>query len=94
MYLLHSDVRNYQSYPTNSYQIYLGIWTSAINILFLIIPTHTLVALTGVTPQPTACRSPKCSMSTATGSNQVETYFAQDHEYIVDIIQLVKYQVQ
>ena len=37
-------------------------------------PTPTLMAFTGVAnahgPQPAACRSPSCSMMTATGSNQ------------------------
>ena len=39
-------------------------------------PNPTLMAFTGVTnahgpsPHPTACRSPSCSLTTATGSNQ------------------------
>ena len=42
---------------------------------FFIIPTPTLMAFTGFTnahgpsPHPTACRSPTCSLTTATGSN-------------------------
>ena len=39
---------------------------------------HTLMAFNGVTnahgpsPQPTACKSPSCSLTTAKGSNQAQ----------------------
>ena len=38
--------------------------------MFVKKPTPTLMAFTVPSPQPTACRSPKCSLMTATGSNQ------------------------
>ena len=46
-------------------------------------PTPTPMAFTGVTndhrpsPQPTACRSPSCSLTTATGNNRVQIYIGQ-----------------
>ena len=51
-----------------------------LNLLpFFASPTPTLMAFTGVTnahgpsPQPTACRSPSCSLTTATGSNHAQS---------------------
>ena len=50
-------------------------------ILFLISPTPTLMAFTKVTnahgpsPQPTVCRSPSCSLTTATGSSRLKARF-------------------
>ena len=53
-------------------------------ILCFLSLTPTLVAFTWVTkahgpsPQPTACRSPSCSFTTATGSNQALSFYSSN----------------